>query len=155
MNKVLKYQLLAIFFLGMVWLPESITAQKKPVGNLADKPLFRDPVFDGAADPAVIWNKKEKKWFMFYTNRRANAPGLDGVSWVHGTLIGIAESADGGATWKYRDTCDIQYRFTDYTHMLRRLLKTMGCTTCIFHMCPGSLPTGTIPAGSSILQVKI
>jgi beta-xylosidase len=35
---------------------------------------------------------------MFYTNRRANVPGLSGVAWVHGTRIGIAESADG-ATW--------------------------------------------------------
>ena len=22
-------------------------------------PLFRDPIFDGASDPTVIWNKKE------------------------------------------------------------------------------------------------
>ncbi len=72
-----------------------IFAQKNPKGKQANKPLFRDPVFDGAADPAVIWNRKEKKWFMFYTNRRANAPGQNGVSWVHGTRIGIAESADG------------------------------------------------------------
>ena len=38
---------------------------------------------------------------MFYTNRRANVPGLSGVAWVHGTPIGIAESRDGGITWKY------------------------------------------------------
>ena len=25
-------------------------------GLLAPKPLFRDPVYDGAADPVVIWN---------------------------------------------------------------------------------------------------
>ena len=43
-------------------------------GAIADKPLFRDPVFDGAADPVVVWNPKIKKWWMFYTNRRANAP---------------------------------------------------------------------------------
>src|ERR1019366_6734004 len=30
-----------------------------------------------------------------------NAPGLSGVTWVHGTTIGIAESADGGAHWKF------------------------------------------------------
>ncbi len=34
---------------------------------------------------------------MLYTNHRANAPGLDGVKWAHGTRIGIAESSDGGA----------------------------------------------------------
>lgn len=81
----------------------------------ASKPLYRDPVYDGAADPTIIWNRKEKKWFMLYTNRRANVDSIQGIRWVHGTRIGIAESADG-ATWKYRDTCDIQYRLTDYTH---------------------------------------
>lgn len=81
----------------------------KPVGKLADKPLFRDPTFDGAADPVLIYNKAESKWFMFYTNRRARAPMSEttGVRWVHGTDIGIAESSDGGATWKYRGIADI------------------------------------------------
>ena len=77
-------------------------AQKtETTGKVASKPLFRDPVYDGAADPVVIWNQKEKKWVMFYTNRRANEIGLDGVTWVHGTRIGIAESSDGGANWQY------------------------------------------------------
>jgi hypothetical protein len=67
---------------------------------VADKPLFRDPVFDGAADPVVVWNSHVRRWWMYYTSRRANAPGLSGVAWVHGTRIGIAESADG-AHWSY------------------------------------------------------
>jgi hypothetical protein len=70
-------------------------------GAIAAKPLYRDPVYDGAADPTVIWNPLVQKWWMFYTDRRANAPGLSGVTWVHGTPIGIAESADGGAHWKF------------------------------------------------------
>lgn len=73
----------------------------------APKPLFRDPVYDGAADPIVVWNPQAERWWMFYTNRRANAPGLPGVTWVHGTKIGIAESADGGTTWTYLRTADI------------------------------------------------
>jgi hypothetical protein len=77
----------------------------KPV---AAKPLYRDPVYDGAADPTVIWNPLLKRWWMFYTNRRANVADLTGVTWVHGTPIGIAESADNGATWKYVSTADIQ-----------------------------------------------
>lgn len=72
--------------------------------NIASKPLYRDPVFDGAADPTLIWNPMVKRWWMFYTNRRANVPDLSGVTWVHGTPIGIAESADGGAHWKYLGT---------------------------------------------------
>ncbi len=68
-------------------------------------PLFRDPVFDGAADPSLIWNDRERAWWIFYTNRRANAPDAqDGVRWCHGTDLGIASSADGGLTWTYRGT---------------------------------------------------
>jgi len=81
--------------------PAAIAAES---GLVAAKPLYRDPVYDGAADPTLIWNPQVKRWWMFYTNRRANAPGLSGVTWVHGTPIGIAESADGGANWKYVGT---------------------------------------------------
>jgi len=82
-------------------------AGSAPPGNIAAKPLFRDPVYDGAADPVVVWNPHVRRWWMFYTNRRANAPGLSGVAWVHGTRIGIAESADGGAHWSYVGTAGI------------------------------------------------
>jgi hypothetical protein len=125
-----RYMLSALLVIALFSLPGGIQGQKITNDKIADKPLFRDPVFDGAADPTVIYNRKEKKWFMFYTKRRANAPGLDGVSWVHGTLIGIAESSDGGATWKYRDTCDIQYRFTNYTHWAPEVVEHKG----LYHM---------------------
>jgi len=77
-------------------------------GAVAAKPLYRDPVYDGAADPTVIWNPLVQKWWMFYTDRRANVPGLSGVTWVHGTPIGIAESADGGAHWKFAGMAQIK-----------------------------------------------
>ncbi|KUO15561.1 glycoside hydrolase family protein [Streptomyces dysideae] len=66
------------------------------------RPLFRDPLHDGATDPTVIWNRQAGEWWMFYTSRRADAPPMDDVSWIHGTDIGIASSADGGAGWLYR-----------------------------------------------------
>jgi hypothetical protein len=130
MKKAIPVKLIIIIVFAIVIIPAELWGQMNRKPALADKPLFRDPVFDGAADPTVIWNRKEKKWFMFYTNRRANAPGLDGVTWVHGTLIGIAESSDGGATWKYRDTCDIQYRLTDYTHWAPEVIDSKG----LYHM---------------------
>ncbi len=74
---------------------------------IAPKPLYRDPVFDGAADPVVVWNPHVQRWWMFYTNRRANVPGLSGVAWVHGTPIGIAESIDG-ATWHHVGDAEIE-----------------------------------------------
>ena len=75
----------------------------------APKPLYVDPVYDGAADPVIIWSREKKKWFMFYTNRRATLNDSTGVKWVHGTKIGIASSKDG-ANWKYVDTANINYR---------------------------------------------
>lgn len=74
----------------------------------AAKPLYRDPGEDGAADPVVIWNPQRARWWMFYTNRRARSEGLDGVAWVHGTEIGIAESSDGGASWEAVGTAEIE-----------------------------------------------
>ena len=89
----------------------------EPQGKVASKPLFRDPVHDGAADPTLIWNRQRHEWWMFYTNRRADLPGLEpnDVSWVHGTRIGIAVSRDNGATWKYRGVASIPYGKADWT----------------------------------------
>jgi GH43 family beta-xylosidase len=77
-------------------------------GKVAGKPLFRDPIFDGAADPVVVYTGSYGRWYMLYTNRRANLPGGKGVEWVHGTRIGIAESLDAGATWRYTGEADIE-----------------------------------------------
>jgi hypothetical protein len=82
------------------------TPQARPAARplTPPAPLFRDPLFDGAADPSLIWNDRERTWWVFYTNRRANAPtAQDGVRWCHGTDIGIASSPDG-RTWTYRGT---------------------------------------------------
>jgi hypothetical protein len=110
-----------------------------PPGRIAPKPLFRDPVYDGAADPVVIWNRGEKKWFMFYTNRRANLPDnlLTQVTWVHGTRIGIAESADGGATWTYRGTADIGYGEKDYTQWAPEVIAHDGTYHMFLTIVPG------------------
>jgi hypothetical protein len=97
---------LCLVILGLSSLTAT-TTRGQDTDAVAAKPLFRDPVFDGAADPVVIWNPAVEKWWMFYTNRRANAPGLSGVAWVHGTSIGIAESEDCGATWSYVGTAEI------------------------------------------------
>ncbi|WP_201000846.1 glycosyl hydrolase [Paenibacillus glycanilyticus] len=66
-------------------------------------PLFRDPIYDGATDPTIIYNRETKEWWMVYTSRRATAEG-PGVAWVHGSDLGVATSADGGRNWVYRGT---------------------------------------------------
>ena len=82
------------------------------LGNVAPRPLYRDPVFDGAADPVVIYSGSYGRWYMYYTNRRANLPageeGGRGVEWVHATRIGMAESLDAGVTWRHVGEADIE-----------------------------------------------
>jgi hypothetical protein len=106
-------------------------------GQIADKPLFRDPIYDGAADPVLCWNRGEKKWFMFYTNRRANVPDTVGVSWVHGTPIGIAESSDAGATWKYRTTAKIGYQKGQDTYWAPDVIEHEGTYHMYLTYVPG------------------
>jgi hypothetical protein len=67
---------------------------------------YRDPIWDGPTDPILVPDHRTGEWVLFYTQRRATAPGLTGVEWVHGTAIGTARSSDGGATWSYQGTVD-------------------------------------------------
>lgn len=83
--------------------------------SIAPKPLYRDPVYDGAADVSIIYDRTAKDWKMFYTNRRATLKTPDGdVSWVHGTPIGVATSKDG-VNWAYQGMADIPLSCTGQT----------------------------------------
>lgn len=85
--------------------------EKKSIDSepqIADAPLFRDPITDGAADPCVIYNRGEKTWWMLYTQRRANVEGAD-VHYCYGTQIGVACSEDKGRSWYYRGTLDLDF----------------------------------------------
>jgi hypothetical protein len=69
----------------------------------APAPLYDDPVWHGASDPAVVWlpgKGTHGEYWMYYTQRRATLENAKGVEWVHGSAIGIATSADG-LHWKY------------------------------------------------------
>ncbi len=123
------------------WLTWNDVANAQPPaqkGVTVPKPLFRDPVFDGAADPVVIWNFNERKWFMFYTNRRAKLPDseIDGVSWVHGTKIGIAESRNG-AEWTYRGTANINLDIKDATYWAPEITYGNGGYHMYLTVVPG------------------
>ena len=77
-------------------------------------PLYRDPIYDGAADPVLVWNRSAQAWWMFYTQRRAKLD-LPGVEWCHQTEIGAAESHDGGMTWAYLGTLTLSHPDAGYS----------------------------------------
>lgn len=133
--KILKLKIVHLL-LVLVCLSCKTQENTTSKNSLADKPLFRDPIFDGAADPSIVWNKKEKKWFMFYTNRRAKDTTLSGVAWVHGTKIGIAESKDG-AHWTYKGTCHINYKIENATHWAPDVLEHNGTYHMYLTIVPG------------------
>ena len=138
MNKNFVLVLIVIFIsLGISFGVVPAMAQVKP-GKLAPKPLYRDPVYDAPTDPVLCFNTAEKKWFMFYTGRRATEPNTPGVTWIHGSRIGIAESSDGGATWTYRGTAEIDYShgLAEYTYWAPEVIHHDG----IYHMYLSFVP---------------
>lgn len=74
----------------------------------APAPLYRDPIYDGAADPTVVYNKEKKEWWMFYSQRRANQQSAN-VAFCYGTAIGVATSGDHGQTWVYKGTPALEW----------------------------------------------
>lgn len=74
----------------------------------APAPMFRDPITDGAADPALIYNPLVKQWWMFYTQRRANTEAAN-VAYCYGNPIGVAMSSDNGRTWVYKGTLALDF----------------------------------------------
>lgn len=104
--------------------------------NKANVPLFRDPIHDGAADPVVIYNDLTDTHYMFYTARRADLPE-EGVKWVHGTDIGIAESKDNGNSWEYIGICrGLEYEKGQNTYWAPEIIKHGS----LFHMFVSYVP---------------
>ena len=103
----MKY-LTIVFFLICLFGGGSLCHGQQPIIDIENipAPLFRDPIFDGAADPTMIWNDETKEWYIFYTQRRANQE-LQGVAFCFGTAIGIAASADNGRSWRYVGTANL------------------------------------------------
>jgi len=99
-------------------------------------PLYRDPVWDGAADPVLTWNPKRKAWWMFYTQRRARAEE-PGVAWCHSTEIGIAESKDQGMTWSYLGVSKLRHPDAGYSFWAPDIIRAKDGT---YHMFVSYVP---------------
>lgn len=140
----MKTLLLGTMMLGLVascCAAENLPPPAAPTGKLAPRPLYRDPPFDAPTDPVLVFNGEQKKWLMYYTARRGSATDAPGVTWIHGTKIGVAESADGGATWSYRGSADITYgqdaHPTDYTYWAPEVIWHEGTYHMFLSYVPG------------------
>ena len=80
------------------------TVSAKPLLVPGKSRPFIDPVWGGAADPCIIYNDEAGEYFIYYTQRRANLAEPKGVTWMHGSAIGIASTKNGSA-WNYRGIC--------------------------------------------------
>ena len=109
--------------------------------NSPPRPLYRDPPFDAPTDPVPCYIAEQHKWFMYYTQRRATALDAPGVTWIHGTRIGVATSADGGATWQYQGLADIDYGTADhpngYTYWAPEVIWVNGTYHMYLAFVPG------------------
>jgi hypothetical protein len=95
-----------LFFAALL-LVATFPASGQTPAQKAPAPLYRDPVYDGPADPIIVWNADECSWWILYTQRRANMDAA-GVAYCYGTDIAVASSRDNGRTWSYRGTLDLE-----------------------------------------------
>ena len=117
-------------------------------------PLFRDPIFDGASDPTVIWNRNEQCYYMFYTQRRSTSVQV-GFSSIHGSKIGVATSKDKKG-WLYRGTLenlDIEHGHNTFGH--QRFWRQMEHIICMYHILQESQQHGSIQDIFSTIHLKI
>jgi len=121
----------ALVLIGALALP--VASQ-----SAAPKPLYRDPVTDGAADVSIVFDEAHRQWVMFYTNRRATLKASDpkDVAWVHDTPIGMATSKDG-LTWSYRGVAKIPARCTGRTLWAPELYAEGGVYHLWLTVVPG------------------
>jgi len=114
--------------------------------KMADKPLYIDPVYNGSTDPMVCYNFNTSRWYMYYTSRRSNIPGLNGIESVHGSPIGIAASSDGGATWEYIGNCNIDYHPDENpTYWAPEVIEYKGTYHMYLTYVPGIFTTWEYP----------
>ncbi|MDQ0877727.1 hypothetical protein QFZ77_006386 [Paenibacillus sp. V4I3] len=62
-------------------------------------PLFRDPFYDGAADPVVIWNRQTKEWWMIYTNQGEIRIIMQCLVIYHRIIRGILANERSVSVW--------------------------------------------------------
>lgn len=129
-------------------------AQAEPgAAQPAPRPLYRDPLHDGAADAALVYNRGTQRWEMFTTNRRATLrlPDAKDVSWVHGTRIGIA-TTDDGQHWRSVGLAQFPPECSGPTDWAPEIVEHEGVYHLWLTVVPGDPATHTRWQGTRHLQ---
>lgn len=130
MKKTTSY--LFVFFFSIASIAQTTDTAKI---HKAPAPLFRDPIYDGAADPVLAYNREKKEWWLFYTQRRANVASAN-VAFCYGTAIGAAVSKDHGQTWVYKGTPKLEFEEGQNTFWAPDVIYENG----IYHMFVAYIP---------------
>lgn len=95
----------AMFTVSSLMFTAAVSAQAEPPesSRVIPSPFFNDASYESAADPEVVWNAKEKEWWVFYTNRRMTATENRGCG---GTPIGVCASKDL-VNWRFVGYCKL------------------------------------------------
>ncbi len=93
-------------------------------------PLYKDPIYNGAADPMIIRKESNGNYYMFYTQRRSNQ-NVENVSFAYGTAIGVAESFDC-EDWHYLGALDLNFEFGHNTFWAPEIIYDPA--TKLYHM---------------------
>ena len=125
-------------------LPLAASAEPAP------KPLYRDPVYDGAADVSSIYDRGRHQWTMFYTDRRANLKSADpkDVAWVHATPIGTAVSKDG-VHWRYAGFARVPAECTGSTLWAPEMYYEAGTYHMWLTVVPGVFHRWGVPEATA------
>ncbi|MBG9375055.1 family 43 glycosylhydrolase [Panacibacter sp. DH6] len=124
-----RMKIFLVSYLVVLFMAVVNTVMAQDVTHTAPAPLYRDPVTDGAADPVMVWNRAAQKWWMLYTQRRANTEA-PGVSFCYGNDIAVACGEDSGRTWVYRGTLNLAFEEGRNTYWAPEVVYHEG----VYHM---------------------
>ena len=100
--------LTAVALAQLLFTSSTSATQPGSAASASALPFYRDPLFDGAHDPEIVWNEQENCYWLLYLQNRYNIPRSDPAPLGQTSLtdIGLASTPDGGRSWVYRGVAE-------------------------------------------------
>jgi hypothetical protein len=148
LGTTLRRLLHALAIAALVAGPTAIASAQSPATPAADVtvpkgaaavPLFRDPDPRRRGRPRRRLQPRPQNLVdALHQPPRRSSTTTPACTWVHGTRIGIAESADGGAHWNYVSEADIPVPAPDYTFWAPEVIDVDGTYHMFLTVVPGT-----------------